>query len=124
MATVSSDSGSITDTEGSFSSFMEVTHSQIQGLLPLNLILYRNHAYSGCLYKYWNYFFDYWSKCLIKVFSLLLGESSEHKSGFVHLYVVICNMLDLLDQTWKSPLTSLMVLRKNTVLLTGFLLCH
>jgi hypothetical protein len=113
MATTSSESGSITDTEGSFSSFMEVTQSQIQGLLPLNLILYRNHGCSGCLYEYWNYFFDYWSKCLVIVFSLLLGESSGHKSGFVHLYIVICNMLDLLDQSWKSPLTSFLVSRKN-----------
>jgi hypothetical protein len=47
------------DTEGSFSSFMEVTQSQIQELLPLNLILYQNHGCSGCLHEYWNYFFDY-----------------------------------------------------------------
>jgi hypothetical protein len=115
MATTSSEteSGSIIDTEGRFSSFMEVTQSQIHGLLPLNLILYQNHGCSGCLHEYWNYFFDYWSKCLVIVFSLLLGESSGHKLGFVHLYIVICNMLDLLDQSWKSPLTSFLVLRKN-----------
>jgi hypothetical protein len=41
---------------------------------------------------------DYWSKCLIIIFSLLLGESSGHKSGFVHLYVAINNMFDLVDQ--------------------------
>jgi hypothetical protein len=39
------ESGSITDIEGIFSSFMEVTQSQIQGLLPLNLIRYQNHGF-------------------------------------------------------------------------------
>jgi hypothetical protein len=107
MATTSS------ETESSFSSFMEPTQSQIQGLLPLNIILYRNQSCFGCLHKHWNYFFDYWTKCLIIVFSLLLGESSGHKSGFVHLYTTICNMLVLLDQSWNSLSTSLLVLRKN-----------
>jgi hypothetical protein len=103
----------VVDIEGSFASFMEVTQSQIHGLLRLNLILYRNHGCSVCLHEHWNYFFDYRSKCLVIVFSLLLGESYGHKLGFVHLYTVICNMLDLLDQSWKSPLTSLLVSRKN-----------
>jgi hypothetical protein len=107
------ESGSIIDTEGSYSSFMEVTQSQIQGLLPLNIILYWNRGCFGCLQEYWNYFFDFSSKCLIIVFSILLGESSGQKSNFVHLYTIICNMLDLLDQSWKSPLTSLLVSRKN-----------
>jgi hypothetical protein len=117
METTSSEteSGSIIDTEGRFSSFMEVTQSQIHGLLPLNLILYQNHGCSGCLHEYWNYFFDYWNKCLVIVFSLLLGESSGHKLGFVHLYTVICNMLDLEDQSWKSPLASLLVSRKKSI---------
>jgi hypothetical protein len=68
------------ETEGIFSSFMEETQSQIQGLLPLNLILYQNHGCSGCLHEHWNYFFDYWRKCLIVVFSLLMEEFSGHKS--------------------------------------------
>jgi hypothetical protein len=103
----------VVDIEGIFSYFMEVTQYQIQGLLPLNLILYHDRGCSGCLHEYWNYFFDYWSKCLVIVFSLLLGESSGQKLGFVYLYSVICNILDLLDQYWKSPLTSLLVSRKN-----------
>ena len=107
MAIVSS------ETEGSISSFIEATQSQIQGLLPFNLILYRNYGCFGYLHKHWNYFVDYWSKCLIIVFSLLLGEYSGQKLGSVCIYIVICNMLDLLDQSWKSPLTFLLVLRKN-----------
>ena len=93
---------------------MGITQSQIHGfsyLLPLNLILcwllLMNHVCS--IYTS----FDYWSKCLVIVFSLLLGESSGHKLGLVHLYIVICNMLVLLDQSWKSLLTSLLVSRKN-----------
>jgi hypothetical protein len=103
----------VVDTEGIFSSFMEATQTQIQGLLPLNLILYQNHGCFDYLHEHWNYFFDYWRKCLVIVFSLLLGESSGHKSGFVHLYIVICNILYLLYQSLKSPLTSLLVSRKN-----------
>jgi hypothetical protein len=102
----------VNDTEGSFSFFMEATQSQIHGLLPLNLILYQNHGCSGYLHEHWNYFFNY-CKCLVIVFSLLLGESCRHKLGFVHLYTIICNMLDMSDQSWKSPLTSLLLLRKN-----------
>jgi hypothetical protein len=83
----------------------------LNGLLPLHLIRYLNHGCSGCLHEYWNYFFNYWRKCLVIVFSLLLGESSGHNSIFVH-----CNMLDLLDQSWKSTLTSLLVSRKNPYL--------
>jgi len=51
--------------------------------------------------EYRNYFFDYWSKCLVIVFSLLLGESFGHNLVFVHLYTVICNMIDLLYQSWS-----------------------
>jgi hypothetical protein len=51
----------------------------------------------------------YWSKCLIIIFSLLLGETSSHKSSFVHLYIVIYNMLDRVDQLgshhWLPPLS-------------------
>jgi hypothetical protein len=79
---------------------LEITQSQIQGLsylLPLNFILHRlllmDHGCSIYIVS------DYWSKCLVIVFSLLLGESSGQKLGFVHLYIVICNMLDLLDQS-------------------------
>jgi hypothetical protein len=66
---------------------LKITQYQIQGLsylLPLNLILCRlilmNHVY----YIYTSS--NYWRKCLFIVFSLLLGESSGHKLGFVHLY--------------------------------------
>jgi hypothetical protein len=78
METTSSEteSGSINDIEGRFSSFMEVTQSQIHGFIPLNLLIYHNHGCSGCLHEYWNYFFDHWSKFLVIVFSLFLGESS------------------------------------------------
>jgi hypothetical protein len=49
-------------------------------------------------FVYWSPSFVYWSKCLVIIFSLLLGESFGHKSSFVHLYIVICNMLDLVDK--------------------------
>ena len=68
-----------------------------------------NHGCSSCLHKYWNYFFNYWSKCLVIVFSLLLGESSRHTSVFyTSATCLIC-----IDQSWKSILTSLLVSRKN-----------
>jgi hypothetical protein len=52
METTSSETGngSMTDTEGSLSYFMEVTQSQIHGFLPQNIILYHNHGFFGCLH--------------------------------------------------------------------------
>jgi hypothetical protein len=42
--------------------------------------------------------FGYWSKYLVIIFSLLLGEYFGHKSSIVHLYAAINNMFDLVDQ--------------------------